>query len=267
MNTPEKPSFKPVEAVARALKVLRVVSEERQATVASIHRKTGLDKATIVRMLETLRHEGYVAKETERAQYSVTARTLLLSQGYEKSRWIAGVAEPSLARFRNTIGWPSDIAVFDVDAMVVLQTSRESGGPLSFNRRPGFRSPMLATSIGIAYLAYCPADERQHIVTQLANVDEPWNHLARDPERLDTLLEHTRKEGFAVMSDDYSDQVLAGNVWAIGVPVMHDGQLFAALNVMMLKNAVTLPEARKKILGPLRQVADEIASELAKTKG
>ncbi|MCI1025558.1 helix-turn-helix domain-containing protein [Pseudomonas putida] len=263
VKTPTKPSFKPVEAVARALKVLRVVSEERQATVASIHRKTGLDKATIVRMLETLHHEGYVAKETERAQYSVTARTLLLSQGYEKSRWIAGVAEPSLARFRNSIGWPSDIAVFDVDAMVVLQTSRESGGPLSFNRRPGFRSPMLATSIGIAYLAFCPTDECQRIIRQLAAVDEPWNQLAREPERLNALLERTRKDGFAVMNDDYSEQVFAGNVWAMGVPVVHKGELFAALNVMMLKKALTLSEARKQILAPLRQVADDIATQLA----
>lgn len=265
MNSTLKPSFKPVEAVARALKVLRVVNEEKQATVASIHKQTGLDKATIVRMLETLHHEGYVAKDPERAVYSVTARTLLLSQGYDKSRWVSGVAEPSLARFRNAIGWPSDIALFDFDAMVVVQTSRGSG-PLSFNRQPGFRSPMLVTSIGIAYLAFCAEDERQHIIDRLATEGGDWNQLAQEPERLDKLLAQVRKDGFAVMSDEYSSNVFASNVWAIGVPVMHEGKLFATMNVMLLKSAVSLSEARRTLLAPLQATAAEIARNLAESQ-
>ena len=265
MTSTSKPSFKPVEAAARALKVLRVVNEEKQATVASIHRQTGLDKATIVRMLETLHHEGYVTKDPERAVYSVTARTLLLSQGYDKSRWVAGIAETTLARFRNVIGWPSDIALFDFDAMVVVQTSRGSG-PLSFNRQPGFRSPMLVTSIGITYLAFCEEDERQRIIKLLASTPGDWNQLAHEPERLNRLLEQVRQDSFAVMSDEYSSNVFASNVWAIGVPVMHDGKLFATMNVMLLRSAVSLAEARKTLLPPLQEAAAEIARNLAESQ-
>ncbi|MCO7515421.1 helix-turn-helix domain-containing protein [Pseudomonas guariconensis] len=265
MNSISKPSFKPVEAVARALKVLRVVNEEKQATVASIHRQTGLDKATIVRMLETLHHEGYVSKDPERAVYSVTARTLLLSQGYDKSRWVANIAEPTLARFRNAIGWPSDIALFDYDAMVVVQTSRGSG-PLSFNRQPGFRSPMLVTSIGIAYLAFCEREEREAIIQRLAATPEEWNQLAHQPAKLEELLEKVRQDGFAVMSDAYSSNVFAGNVWAIGVPVMHEGKLYATMNIMMLKSAVDLDSARENLLAPLQEAAAEIAYNLAESK-
>ncbi|MCY1356227.1 Pca regulon regulatory protein [compost metagenome] len=265
MNSTSKPSFKPVEAVARALKVLRVVNEEKQATVASIHKQTGLDKATIVRMLETLNHEGYVTKDPERAVYSVTARTLLLSQGYDKSRWVAGIAEPSLARFRNAIGWPSDIALFDFDAMVVVQTSRGSG-PLSFNRQPGFRSPMLVTSIGIAYLAFCADEEREQIIERLAATPGDWNRLAHEPARLAKLLDQVRKDGFAVMSDEYSSNVFASNVWAIGVPVMHEGKLFGTMNIMLLKSAVDLADARKNLLAPLQDAAAEIARNLAESQ-
>lgn len=262
MNNTFKPSFKPVEAVARALNVLRVVNEEKQATVASIHKQTGLDKATIVRMLETLSHEGYVSKDPERSVYSVTGRTLLLSQGYDKSRWTASIADATLARFRNAIGWPSDIALFDVDAMVVVQTSRGSG-PLSFNRQPGFRSPMLVTSIGLTYLAFCDDHERHRIIENLAATEGDWNQLAREPERLEELLEHVRSDGFAVMSDEYSHTVFASKVWAIGVPVIHEGTLFATMNVMLLKNAVSLADARRNLLGPLKETAAEIARDLA----
>ncbi|SFD93121.1 transcriptional regulator, IclR family [Pseudomonas citronellolis] len=265
MKNLRKPSFKPVEAVVRALRVLRVINEEKQSTVASLHRQTGLDKATIVRMLETLHHEGYVARDQERALYSVTARTLLLSQGYDRSRWLASVAEPTLARFRNAIGWPSDLALFDFDAMVVVQTSRGSG-PLSFNRQPGFRSPMLATSIGLAYLAFCGEEERRSIIENLAASPGEWNQLAQDPERLEKLLKKIRKDGFAVMSSEYSRDVFASNVWAIGVPVMHEGELFATMNVMLLKSAVNLTEARKTLLAPLQRTAAQIARDLAQSR-
>lgn len=255
-------SFKPVEAVVRALKVLRVVNEEQASSVASIHKHTGLDKATIVRMLETLAHEGYVVRDPERALYSPTAQTLLLSQGYDKSRWVAGIAEPTLLQFRNTIGWPSDIALFDRDAMVVVQTSRGSGS-LSFNRQPGFRSPMLVTSIGLCYLAFCGEDERQRIIEHLAAQPQQWNELAHQPQRLDALLAQVREDGYAVMSDDYSNQVFSNNVWAIGVPVMHEQTLFASMNIIMLKSAVTLEEARARLLQPLQRTAAEIARHLA----
>ncbi|WP_201192530.1 IclR family transcriptional regulator domain-containing protein [Pseudomonas fluorescens] len=255
-------SFKPVESVSRALRVLRVVNEEPMTNVASIHRTTGLDKATIVRMLETLEHEGYVVRDPERRTYVVTARTLLLSQGYDKPRWVGTIAEPTLSKFRNAIGWPSDIALFDQDAMVVIQTSRGQG-PLSFNRQPGFRSPVLVTSIGLAYLAFCPEEERLRIITRLAENPDPWNNLAREPEKLHSVLEQVRQNGFATMSEAYTDKVFSGNVWAIGVPIKKDDKLFATMNIMMLKSAVTLEDARKNLVTPLQEAASEIAEGLA----
>jgi IclR family mhp operon transcriptional activator len=149
------PSFEPVIALSRGLEILRVLNAERRSTVGSLHKATGLNKATIVRMLETLEHEGYVMRDAERTEYLPTGRCLLLSHGYDQHLWIGGVAEPIMHEFRKQIGWPSDIAIFDRDAMIVAQTTREPGSML-FSRRPGFRFPLLSTSMGRAYLAYLP---------------------------------------------------------------------------------------------------------------
>jgi hypothetical protein len=46
---------RPVIALSRGLEVLRVINQERHSTVGSLHKATGLNKATIVRMLETAR--------------------------------------------------------------------------------------------------------------------------------------------------------------------------------------------------------------------
>ncbi|MFC7610886.1 helix-turn-helix domain-containing protein [Teichococcus aestuarii] len=57
------PSYEPVTAVLRGLEVLRAVNHLRSATVREIHEATGLNQPTVVRMLETLIHAGFVARQ------------------------------------------------------------------------------------------------------------------------------------------------------------------------------------------------------------
>lgn len=257
------PSFSPVIALTRGLEVLRAVNAQGAATVRGIHTATGLDKATIVRMLETLESEGYVMRASDQPIYMATGRTLLLSQGYDRHLWIGSVAEPILGAFRRRVGWPSDVALFDRDAMLLVQTSRGQG-PLSLNRRPGgFRASVLLTSLGRSYLAFCPEDERKAAIARLAAIPGVDTDLARQPRRLKAILDETRERGFATMDPLYSERDFGNVVWAIGVPVRSDGEVFCAMNLMMLTSAVDLDEAKKKFVGPLQEAASELAAALA----
>lgn len=256
------PSFEPVIALSRGLEILRILNAERQSTVGSLHKATGLNKATIVRMLETLEHEGYVARDAERSVYLPTGRCLLLSHGYDRHLWIGGVAEPIMHDFRKQIGWPSDIAIPDRDAMIVAQTTREPGSML-FSRRPGFRFPMLATSMGRAYLAFCGEAQQARIIAQLAAIPGRSTELARQPKKLAALLGEVRSLGYAVMDEAYSQHVFDGRIWAIGVPVRDGEEVYASINIMMLNGVVTLDDAVKNFLAPLQETATRIAEALA----
>jgi IclR family mhp operon transcriptional activator len=260
------PSFKPVIALTRGLEILRVVNQERQATIRAIHAATGLDKATIVRMLETLEHEGYVMRDPDQAIYSPTGRTLVLSQGFDQHLWIGRTAESIMNEFRKRIGWPSDLAIFDRDAMILVRSTRDEG-PLSMNRRTGFRAPILATSLGLAYLAFCGDEEREQIIATLAANPSDWNDLARHPRKLKTVLETVRQQGYATMSPDYSKREFSATVWAIGAPIMSAGRIFGTINIMMLRSAVTPQMAEEKLVGPLKETADELARALSAQTG
>src|SRR3546814_21063315 len=98
------PSFKPVVALTRGLEWRGAVTGDRPATVGSLHKATGLDKATVVRMLETLEHAGYIMRDGERAAYAPTGRSPLLSQGYDRHLWVGSVAEPILQEVREQVG-------------------------------------------------------------------------------------------------------------------------------------------------------------------
>src|SRR5207244_10054227 len=101
----------------------------------------------------------------------------------------------------------------------------------------GFRFPVLGTSMGRAYLAFCEPAEQERIAARLALGPEPWNDLARNPGRLAKVLRTIRGAGFAVMDETYSRRVVGGAVWAIGVPVVWRDPLFGSMTAMMLRAA------------------------------
>ncbi len=257
-------SYRPVNAVLRGLDVLLATNRLKgRATVGEIHRHTGLDKATIVRMLETLAHAGLIVRNDESRTYEVTGKALLLGVGYDRHRAVSAIVTPIMEDFQTEIGWPSDVAIFDTDAMMLVETSRKAG-PMQMNRHPGYRAPILATSLGQAYLAFGPAEDREAVLTAEADKPEVWNDVARDRTLAAKLFNEIKNRGYATMHPDYSRIEYRHSMSSVGVPIMAGGEVFAAINVLYLKNAMTAEQAVRSSLKPLQATAATIAQELAR---
>lgn len=255
-------SYKPVTAALRVLEVLAGVNRlGSRANVAEIHHVTGIDKATVVRMLETLISAGYVLRDKDHAIYRPTGKTLSLGTAYDRHRIVSDIVSDDLADFRQQIGWPSDVALFDHDAMLVVQSSRNNE-PLHFKRASGFRAPVLATSLGLAYLANCGESEREDYLARAAADPAAWNDIARNLPLLNVKLAAIRKQGFATMEESYSRSYYESKFFSIGVPIMTTDRIFGAINVIYLKSALTEKTAHDKLLQPLQEVATRMAVKL-----
>jgi IclR family mhp operon transcriptional activator len=258
-------SFKPVTAVLRGFDVLAAVNRLGEASVGQIHKMIGLNLPTVVRMLETLQHAGYVVKHPDRPIYLATTKTLSLSFGYERDRELALTAAPILAELTREMGWPSDVAVYDGEAMLVVQTSRGEGR-LTFNRRPGYRAPMLATSLGRAYLATCKEVERQTALAAAAQTPEPWNDIARKPKQAEALFADIRSKGYATMHDEYSRREYGGQLWAIGTAVQVAGETVASLNMMLVKDIAKSSRDVRRYVAALKRAAAELGAALTQAR-
>lgn len=260
-------SYQPVTAALRVLDVLAALNRPGvKPTVAGLHGATGIDKATVVRMLETLIHAGYVLRDPDQPVYRPTGKTLALAAGYDRHKVAGAIVSDDLAAFRQQVGWPSDVALFDHDAMLVVHSSRPPE-PLHFIRASGFRAPVLVTSLGLAWLAHCPEAERAAYLARAAADPAPQNDLARDPAALQARLEMVRARGHATMDPSYSRAHYEGRFSSIGVPIMAAGRVFGAINVIHLLSALGPEEARQRLLAPLQEVAARMARRLAEREG
>ncbi|MCC7167330.1 MAG: helix-turn-helix domain-containing protein, partial [Rhodospirillales bacterium] len=181
-----------IGVLERGLALLTALNRLGLCQVRDLHRATGLPKPTIVRLLESLIGLGYVTR-LPGGGYEVTAKLQMLAPASEPAERLLKAAGPALAWLRRESIWPADLAVFDQDAMRVIDVGRGPGGPFA-DRRPGYRLPLAGSALGRAYLAFCPEDERRNLLERAGR--EPLLDRSGGNE-LPLLLEMVRRKGYA----------------------------------------------------------------------
>ena len=104
-------SFAPVQSVLKALRLLTEVNRSSPATVGELHRRTGLPKPTIVRLLETLIEAGYVTRDERMRGYLVTSQVTQLSSGFHGAPMVIEAARPWATALTRQIKWPCAVCL------------------------------------------------------------------------------------------------------------------------------------------------------------
>jgi IclR family mhp operon transcriptional activator len=246
------PTYEPVTAVLRALAVLETVAAEGASTIKSLNAATGLPKATLVRMVETLIHAGYVYSQGEGPSYSLTARALALAGGFNRGRRLVTLLAPLLAELQKLTRWPSDIGILDRDAIVILETSRQPG-MLSVNWQVGSRLSPARTALGRALLAALPAEERRSTLAELSRMTgEP-----KDLGRFEARLEEVRLQGYAL--NDQEDRL---GIRSIAAAIRERSKVVASVNISVVAEAMSMAELEERHAQHITDVAERMSAAL-----
>ncbi|HOI51018.1 MAG TPA: DNA-binding transcriptional regulator [Azonexus sp.] len=250
-------SYRAVQGLSRGLSILRAISQSANgwANIAELSVRTGLHRTTVRRMLETLQAEGYVRRSASDDSYRLNLKVRQLSDGFTDDEWISEIANPILGELLQKVVWPSDLSTLDGDCMLVRETTHRFS-PLSFHRAMiRQRMPLLFTSAGRAYLAYCSDEERRQILQLLVAGNDEQAGFARNRILVEQMLEKVRRQGYATNEGEWGQQSM---IAAIAVPVRHKAQVLACINVVFLKKAVPIAEATERYLPALKAAVDKI---------
>jgi IclR family transcriptional regulator, mhp operon transcriptional activator len=260
------PGTQTIRSLERGLQVLRALQPNRISSLADIYAVTGIPKPTLLRILNTLIREGVISRRLADGHYRISALTHVtkLHDRYDR---IAEAAVPVLNRLCQKVLWPSDLLVPAGDHMEVRETTR-THSPLVFHLNHIGRSVgWLLTGVGRAYLAFCPAGERQKIVQKLQKSDKPDDLLARDPKRLARILAETHERGYGIrdpgfIGGRYGSPPLDDGLAAIAVPLLDRTRVHGSINVLWIRTAFSVEEFAVRHLGDLQVAAHEIVSSL-----
>ena len=263
-----EPKVKTIAALDKGLTVLNVVRETAGVGLHDLHLRTGLPKATLLRLLVTLERRELIWRRIGDGLFCPGSTAGSGKQPSGAIDRLAQCAAPELDRLQAAILWPSDLAVRRGNAMVLCETNRAHSYFMVRRDKIGFRVNMLRSAVGRAYLAFCPDRERERIVAALRRSARPGDALAHDPVALDGVLGRTRRAGYGVRDETFgsaydkprSEQ--DDRLEAMAVPIMSGAVVFGCISIVWIQGIRTVTQIAAQHLDALRGTATEIAERM-----
>lgn len=243
----------PVRALSRGLQVLIALNELAPATVARVTNVTGLPKATVIRLIQTLKAEGYVADGE--AGYEPTPKVRLLAGALADQSLMLQVSRPILSALADIVKWPCDLMVRDGLSMLIEATNRDTA-PIGLKRFEQRRFSLLRSASGTMWLLHLGTAERERLIRAAL----PLQDGDETPETVAARLARARERGYGLAR---YDAPIDGTT-AISVPALLRGRPIACLSLIFLEGAVSEAQIDAKLLPELKRAAEDVASAHAR---
>jgi IclR family mhp operon transcriptional activator len=240
------------------LQVLAEVNRLGLASVRDLHSRTRIPKPSIVRLLETLIHEGYVYKDHRMGGYQVTGLAVALSSGFHSAPLAIEIGRRWAVDLTQRLKWPVGLCTLEGDAVVVRYSTIPDSPMSPFHSTIGVRLGLAKRALGRAYLAFCPDEEQDMLLRMLEKSKDPEDRLCSRKE-LDAMIAATRERGYAVRDP----RIEPRSSGTIAVPLRRDGRVMATIGVTYFRTAMPWAELAKKIVEPLQEAAANIEREFA----
>lgn len=252
---------KGVQSLVRGLNVLVAVNEHTPATVTKVVASTGLPKATVIRLLQTLKGEGYIDMDRAEGGYKPLPKVRLLASPMLTDNSFALTARHYLNDFSQQIKWPTDLLMPEGASMVVQASNRDTA-PIQIKRFEQARFALLSSASGIAYLSAESVKKRQEMINAIASLQKSGTEATAIAAQTYQKIEDAVKRGYAIA--DYHAPIEGTR--AIAIPLTVKDKPFGALAMLFIKDAVTKQQLNDFLLPSLKEAAQDLAKLYAQNQ-
>lgn len=253
--------YKHIRSLSRGVEVLRYLNTVDGAHPSDICRSLDLPRPTVHRILETLCELKLVYQGPFSREYRVSPKVRELAKSRDEFGIIRHAAWPAMHALTSEIVWPSDIAVMQDNAMLIVESTHRISSMSADIGMIGQLRPMLVSPLGRIYLSHCGDAERDAILTDLYARPTCDDAPIEDRATLERALADGRRDGFTICHD-----LAHRRCASMAVPVRVDGEVVACMNVVWNAADLSFDEARDQLSGPLMKARDRLEASLRALK-
>lgn len=253
------PTYPPLHAVTRALRLLRRLNHQEVTSLSELHQAMRIPKPSLVRLLDTLIALGHVKSDVARKGYVLQADIQKLSAGYHGGPLLVEAGAALCADLTARVKWPVSIAVLDGTEMTVCFTTLRDSPVQPFGKILAKRRSLLLTGLGRAYLAFCPAEERK-ILTAMLREEAP----ASARKTIETAVAEAVSLGAAQDYIERDPAAPADSTSTLAMPILADDRVLGTVGLTYFLSAVERDDVERLIATPLREVVQAMGKNAAR---
>jgi IclR family transcriptional regulator, KDG regulon repressor len=204
-----------MQTIDRAIRILKSFSvEDKELSLADLHRVLGLSKSSLQRILNTLVLHGVLDKDQKQKTYQLGMELYFLGQLVEKNSHLLSVSRSFMEKLRDELGE-------SVSLSVIHHRERKCIGYVPSNHElttlifVGQTSPLYAGASAKILMAYLPEKELAEYVTGI-EFEKITQFTIKSKEDLYKELVKIRRNGFAT---SYGERVKGA--FSVSAPIMN----------------------------------------------
>jgi DNA-binding IclR family transcriptional regulator len=245
-----------LKVVAKTFRVMEVVAQHPEGIqLRDLSRKcAGQPKATIFRILHTLKALGYAEQDPHSSAYRLTNQVKSLGLG-EARETLKRVVRPYLERLRVQFEQTMALAVLDGDQLLYIEIL-DGLRSVRMNATVNSYAPLHSTSLGKAILSRLSPEERNRLLSRRPLAKLTPNTITSGTQ-LERHLSEVRAQGFA-MDDEETEE----GARCVGAAIFgRSGKPVAAISVsgpLSFLPPERVPELAREIRKACRAISESI---------
>ena len=214
--------------VDKALDILEIfLQKDGGLSLTEVSKATGLNTATVYRLLSTFAKRGYLSQVHKKGTYSLGMKMLDYNYAIRKNLKYVDFAYLSLSKFSKEYNVSTFLAILDNDSLLIVEEIGTSGN-LRINSPVGKRLPLYCTACGKVLLAALSEEDRQAYYHRI-KLQSYTSSSITDIPRLEKELAAIKAEGMAYHKEEYRQ-----GVWVAAAPIYNGSGIVIAAAAIII---------------------------------
>ncbi len=202
-----------VKSILKAFSILEELNSKSEMSIAEISEKLQMDKATVHRLINTIKEAGYIIQNPDNKKYSNSFKLFAMGSRVMERTGIKQIARPYIERLAEETGETVNLGV-RIGGCIAYIDKIESNSTIKVGIDIGTTIPDYCTGMGKAVLAFLPQDEKDKIL-QETTFKMYTKKTLKDTKSLEDELDRIRTLGYSCDNEEYVEGLIS-----YGAPLM-----------------------------------------------
>lgn len=195
-----------VKSVTKALLIMEELDKTGELSIGDLSERLLMDKATVHRLVNTIKDAGYVNQNPDNKKYSNSLKLLAMGNRVMEKSGVKHLARPYVEELAKKTGETINLGI-RVGNKIIYVDKLESSSTIKVGLGIGVSVPSYCSGLGKAILAFTPEPELGEILNSIT-FEKFTDHSIVSRAQLIEEFEKIRQNGYSVDDEEYVDGLI-----------------------------------------------------------